>query len=1451
MKKIIAFFLCLNLLVNSFLPVVVYAQVFDPGGGEGGDSEEEVITPPVCTDVYRYNECNWDTNQVYEVYQNTCTDEYDRRNYQYQEGQCGYSAQPQPTVEPAITQASPIPQESEDYCQLNPDDQTCPGRAPSPAANNCLYDSARNCYDSDTPSCIAASNEAQIPLCSALIAPEPTPEITQELTPTPEFSVSEQQTPIITDETAQGAAMQVYYDSAQAEQARAELAEAQARAEANGGAGNISQTPDYLALAAAGAWDNLADEAKKIANFSATPAPIYDFEAELAKAEKQAQEQAEIEQQRKDALVAAMNLSSEQRIAALNASMGLSQDTSPAQTLSYFNGAAKSLGVKIDVWEDGSYTISLDQPAEATGLTYTPYVPGSSFAPASISASSTIDPKPFCDHIKDSVEKDKCQNEWRTIAVGGTVAVTAAGAAIVSAPVWLPATSAGLSTAATVINTGTTAIYVYPTVAGGVLLSRSPAIAQRGIGFLAQKSSVVIPAAVWLSCQFQNNPVDCVSRDLGMADLPMVLAEGVKAARGVKAAAKVQGGVEVAAQRALDLAMGGERAAVTASNVTEVLEHRVQYALDQALGNQAPAVKARIAANGNVYFDQTESGISLLVTPQEKNGLPPVLKVIDIVDYKSGKGLGTGIVEAWEKTMAEMGYETIGITDVMPASEEFWRKKGYKPVVEGKDFQAGGNKIWVKSLTPNSETIVQDAKQRMVNVVASGEDPGSEYAEAFAKALADAKEQNAVKVVLEDTTGVPIYVPFPNQPKNVTVSSITDDMRFEPHDVAGISTASEALAKAYPDQTFNVVSTKGSSAIILDNVDDPSKVLKVGRQGTDSYFEYFDKEAEDIRRLSEKGLAPRLYKYIGKGVSNVPILVMDRVDFTEGGIRTLTKAEMEAEIERVTSGLKEIGLGPGDVEFVVDNKTGHLISVDSGGFMPLDEKGLMYGDSPLEKEVRSLIEGDFFGTFFSDLKRHGNPAEGLVQIRAELQQKGFSEETLRMEIYGRYKNMWMVRNLTTGKTAADVFDYPFNKDAGGQLLNLADNVAQGAPETQIRQITNSLSGRFSQDALDKAIEAGRQAGTTVYSTVKGVSTQVAQSFVDSDDYDLTKIMKADEFEFLAKKELIKKKLQKEGKIDSQEVITILQSDQLQPRTTQLSSGAELLITGKAGTVEGIVDNNKYLVEVFNIPNLDIKVPALIDLSSGGDVFLGVAVKEGTGKVETLGYAGGRDDINFSLVKTAYAQESNSAKVKVVVFADNNGNGLLDNEEKALPWAGVSIKLTKVNEENTVNLNAGWNLVSLTSLPEKALTASTLLAEISSQGGEATTVSTLIDGAWKSYVVRGNSDYSMDDFPIEIGKSYFVKALKPSTFTYSGQNLVAPVKVKVQPGWNTVGFPFLSKAYQASGLVKQINADTVSRWESGLWDSFMIKNAQKYGEDFNIESNKGYILKVNQEGELIP
>lgn len=334
---------------------------------------------------------------------------------------------------------------------------------------------------------------------------------------------------------------------------------------------------------------------------------------------------------------------------------------------------------------------------------------------------------------------------------------------------------------------------------------------------------------------------------------------------------------------------------------------------------------------------------------------------------------------------------------------------------------------------------------------------------------------------------------------------------------------------------------------------------------------------------------------------------------------------------------------------------------------------------------------------------------------------------------------------------------------------------------------------------------------------------------------------SDQFDQLVKKQIIKDILVTDGKITSQTVQAIMKLDITKPESKEADDGY-IFSTGKVGTAEGEVKGGRYRVSIDSLPGVDIEAPQSVTVGKNGFILIPIKVSKGSGQIKKGSAIG---ESGRGLIGTIYADEVKKAetgRVKVVVVSD---------KDQVLPWAGVQVKLEKVDTERKISLLAGWNLVTLTALPESPLTASGFLNEINKQGGESTTVSTLVDGAWKTYVKRGDKDFSGEDFPIEIGKAYFVKALQKSTFVFIGQTLAAPVKLKLASGWNAVGLPFMSKDYKASDLTGATSADTTARWESGLWDTFVVREKQQYGEDFNIVNNRGYLLKVEEEGEFAP
>lgn len=352
--------------------------------------------------------------------------------------------------------------------------------------------------------------------------------------------------------------------------------------------------------------------------------------------------------------------------------------------------------------------------------------------------------------------------------------------------------------------------------------------------------------------------------------------------------------------------------------------------------------------------------------------------------------------------------------------------------------------------------------------------------------------------------------------------------------------------------------------------------------------------------------------------------------------------------------------------------------------------------------------------------------------------------------------------------------------------------------------------------------------------------------------DEVQVMDANSYKLSQMQELIKNALKSNGSVNSDYFKIVMEGDFLSSNMTETPKGY-VFTTGANGLAEGEVKQGTYETFMGSLPEVDIKVQPIVTIGSN-EAVVPIYLSKGTGKVEKLS----RQDQKRSSGIVLAQEESKKklTKVTIAIFSDENGNGKIDENEKVLPLGGLAIALKKADQEKKFHLLSGWNLITLTALPNTPITAASLIEEIGRQGGEAVSVSTLENGAWKSFVSRGDKDYSLNDFPIEVGKAYFVKALKKADFSFTGQEFVSPVKLSLKSGWNAVGFPQTAKQYQAKEIIdnlnsKQAGADLISAFKSGLWDTFVEKDRQSYGNNFLIFNNKGYILRVGQETEWSP
>lgn len=168
---------------------------------------------------------------------------------------------------------------------------------------------------------------------------------------------------------------------------------------------------------------------------------------------------------------------------------------------------------------------------------------------------------------------------------------------------------------------------------------------------------------------------------------------------------------------------------------------------------------------------------------------------------------------------------------------------------------------------------------------------------------------------------------------------------------------------------------------------------------------------------------------------------------------------------------------------------------------------------------------------------------------------------------------------------------------------------------------------------------------------------------------------------------------------------------------------------------------------------------------------------------------------------------------------------------------------------TIALQSGWNMISLPVSPTTPLTAEGLLKAINAQGGQATEVTRWQAGGWNSHILG----LPFNDFPIEVGRGYFVKATRASVFTVTGYSVTAAQTLNLSVGWNLVAFPYLSTAYTAESLLKAIaaqggEAKEVYRWYGGGWNGHL---AGLPFNDFPIQTGQAYFVKASKPSTFRP
>jgi hypothetical protein len=168
---------------------------------------------------------------------------------------------------------------------------------------------------------------------------------------------------------------------------------------------------------------------------------------------------------------------------------------------------------------------------------------------------------------------------------------------------------------------------------------------------------------------------------------------------------------------------------------------------------------------------------------------------------------------------------------------------------------------------------------------------------------------------------------------------------------------------------------------------------------------------------------------------------------------------------------------------------------------------------------------------------------------------------------------------------------------------------------------------------------------------------------------------------------------------------------------------------------------------------------------------------------------------------------------------------------------------------THSIAAGWNLLGLNVQTDPSPGAEAALDDIAAQGGACSEVDRWLNGGWDAHI----RDLPFNDFTLELGQGYFLKATAASSWQRTGRPPSNPLPVELFPGWNLVSFPKLLCTLTAEGLLDGIAAQggacsEADRWLNGGWDGH-IKDLPF--NNFTLTDNQGYFVKCTQHSTYVP
>jgi murein DD-endopeptidase MepM/ murein hydrolase activator NlpD len=217
-------------------------------------------------------------------------------------------------------------------------------------------------------------------------------------------------------------------------------------------------------------------------------------------------------------------------------------------------------------------------------------------------------------------------------------------------------------------------------------------------------------------------------------------------------------------------------------------------------------------------------------------------------------------------------------------------------------------------------------------------------------------------------------------------------------------------------------------------------------------------------------------------------------------------------------------------------------------------------------------------------------------------------------------------------------------------------------------------------------------------------------------------------------------------------------------------------------------------------------------------------------------------------------ENNEASI--FYFEDKNGNGTRDQGEDLLDEKLAGANVEKVSDVLTYKLNPGWNLISIPMTVEGVNKASHLAQLLASQGVIVTRLATFRKGNWQTLPVEykdtGEIQQFGQDFELQIGEGYFVKVANSGTLHFEGQKYTPKMPVFLENGWNLIGLYNENTNYTSGTAISELSkqgfsADVITKFESGIYQSYISSDGGNYGNEFPILTQQGYFVRIDNGG----